>query len=102
MITAYDDPILWDGHASMVEEIAQQLPADTKPDAVVCCWGGGGLAAGVMEGLKRVGWDDGKCVFDFVGSMLMSCLGQSLSWRWRHTARVASINLLHSTRDPSA
>ena len=61
MVPAYDDPLLWQGHASMIEEAARQLPADAKPDAVVCCIGGGGLGAGVMLGCKNVGWDDGKC-----------------------------------------
>ncbi len=61
MVPAYDHPLLWEGHASMIEETARQLPEGTKPDAVVCCVGGGGLGAGVMVGCKNVGWDDGKC-----------------------------------------
>ena len=60
MVPAYDDPILWEGHASMVEEIHRQLPEGVKPNAIVCSVGGGGLAGGVMEGCKAVGWDDGK------------------------------------------
>lgn len=45
----------------MIEESARQLPQGIKPDAVVCCVGGGGLAGGVMVGCKNVGWDDGMC-----------------------------------------
>lgn len=60
MIPAYDDPILWEGHASLVHEIKSQLPDDTVPDAIFCSVGGGGLAAGIMQGCKAVGWDDGK------------------------------------------
>lgn len=52
---SFDDPLLWRGHASMIEEIAQQ---GKRPDLVICSVGGGGLLAGVVEGLKRVGWND--------------------------------------------
>jgi L-serine/L-threonine ammonia-lyase len=52
---AFDDPLLWEGHATMVEEIAQQTE---HPDLIVCSVGGGGLLAGVIEGLRRVGWSD--------------------------------------------
>ncbi|TFK55277.1 tryptophan synthase beta subunit-like PLP-dependent enzyme [Heliocybe sulcata] len=57
MVPAYDDPVLWEGHASMVDEIAAQL-SGTKPDAIFCSVGGGGLLAGIIVGCKRVGWDD--------------------------------------------
>ncbi len=51
----FDDPLLWAGHASMVDEVAQ---AGLKPDAVVLSVGGGGLLCGVVEGLRRQGWGD--------------------------------------------
>ncbi|CAM2895803.1 pyridoxal-phosphate dependent enzyme [Janthinobacterium lividum] len=51
----FDDPLLWQGHAGMVDEVAR---AGLKPDAVVLSVGGGGLLAGVAEGLQRNGWDD--------------------------------------------
>ena len=51
----FDDPLLWQGHAGMIDEVAQ---AGLKPDAVVLSVGGGGLLAGVAEGLRRNGWDD--------------------------------------------
>ena len=51
----FDDPLLWQGHASMIDEVAA---AGLKPDAVVLSVGGGGLLAGVAEGLQRNGWDD--------------------------------------------
>jgi L-serine/L-threonine ammonia-lyase len=53
-----DDPNLWLGHASLVQEIATDL--DLKPDAIFCSVGGGGLLSGVMVGCKMVGWDDGE------------------------------------------
>jgi L-serine/L-threonine ammonia-lyase len=51
----FDDPLLWRGHAGMIDEVAG---AGLKPDAVVLSVGGGGLLAGVAEGLQRNGWDD--------------------------------------------
>lgn len=77
LVPAYDDPVLWEGHASMIEESARQLPAGVKPDAVVCCVGGGGLAGGVMLGCKTVGWDDVPFItMETLGS---NCFYQSLA-----------------------
>lgn len=56
-VPPFDHPDLWAGHASLVEEIAAQLPAGAPPPrAIVCSVGGGGLLCGVLEGLERVGW----------------------------------------------
>lgn len=51
----FDNPVIWDGHATMVDEIKKQLsPPDVKAiKGVVCSVGGGGLYNGVIEGLKR-------------------------------------------------
>ncbi|OAI84718.1 pyridoxal-phosphate dependent enzyme [Pseudomonas putida] len=54
-IHPFDDPLLWQGHASLVDEVAK---AGMKPDAVVVAVGGGGLLSGVGEGLRRNGWSD--------------------------------------------
>src|SRR5262249_32847805 len=51
----FDNPILWKGYAGMIDEVAAAAP---KPDAVVVAVGGGGLLAGVVEGLRRNGWPD--------------------------------------------
>jgi L-serine/L-threonine ammonia-lyase len=51
----FDDPLLWEGHASMIEEAAAQGP---RPDAVVLSVGGGGLLCGVLQGLVAQGWED--------------------------------------------
>lgn len=58
MVPAYDDPLIWEGHSSMITEIQIQLQ-DQKPDAIFCSVGGGGLLGGLIVGCKRVGWDDG-------------------------------------------
>ena len=49
----FDHPLLWAGHASMVDEVAR---AGVVPDAVVLSVGGGGLMSGVAEGMARNGW----------------------------------------------
>ena len=42
----------------MINETSKQIP--NVPDAIFCSVGGGGLLGGVIEGCKKVGWDDGK------------------------------------------
>lgn len=54
-IHPFDDPLLWTGHATLIDEVAQ---SGRKPDAVVLSVGGGGLLCGVIEGLHRNGWQD--------------------------------------------
>jgi len=54
-VSSYDDPVLWSGHATMIDELAKQCD---KPDAIVCSVGGGGLLSGILEGLDRNGWSD--------------------------------------------
>jgi len=54
-IPPFDHPLIWKGHSSLVDEIAEEID---KPDAVVLSVGGGGLLCGVVEGLQRHGWKD--------------------------------------------
>lgn len=49
----FDDPRLWAGHATLVDELARSGP---KPDGIVVSVGGGGLLCGIVEGLRRNGW----------------------------------------------
>lgn len=51
----FDDPLLWQGHASLIDEV---FHSGLKPDAVVLSVGGGGLLSGVVEGLHRNGRSD--------------------------------------------
>jgi L-serine/L-threonine ammonia-lyase len=51
-IHPFDDPLLWEGHATMIDEVAR---AGLRPDAVVLSVGGGGLLCGVINGLRRNG-----------------------------------------------
>jgi len=54
-IHAYDDPLVWDGHATLVDEVKKE---GLRPDGIVLAVGGGGLLCGVAEGLKRNKWED--------------------------------------------
>lgn len=51
----FDDPLLWQGHATLVDELACEA---FRPDAIVLSVGGGGLYAGIVEGLRRNNWND--------------------------------------------
>lgn len=48
----FDDPLLWQGHASLIDEV---VATGAAFDAVVLSVGGGGLLAGIAEGLDRHG-----------------------------------------------
>ena len=54
-IHPFDDPTIWAGHATLVNELKEQGP---KPDAVVCTVGGGGLLCGIVSGLRQNDWTD--------------------------------------------
>jgi len=51
----FDDPLLWQGHATLVDEFFR---SGFRPDAIVLSVGGGGLLSGIVEGLHRNGWFD--------------------------------------------
>ncbi|KAI4804283.1 hypothetical protein KUCAC02_025915 [Chaenocephalus aceratus] len=55
-VPPFDHPLLWQGHSSVVSEVAASL--EEKPGAVLLSVGGGGLLCGVIQGLKDVGWTD--------------------------------------------
>jgi L-serine/L-threonine ammonia-lyase len=48
----FDDPLLWDGHATLIDEVVR---AGVAFDCVVASVGGGGLLAGIVLGLRRNG-----------------------------------------------
>ncbi|KAG9052880.1 hypothetical protein FS842_009105 [Serendipita sp. 407] len=58
LVPAYDDPLVWQGHSTLIQEISEQLPNGLKPDALLCSVGGAGLIAGLMVGCEVVPtWD---------------------------------------------
>ena len=52
-IHPFNDPLLWQGHSTMIDEVAR---SGLAPDVVLLSVGGGGLLCGVIEGLRRHGW----------------------------------------------
>lgn len=54
-VSPFDHPLLWEGHATMIQEVAE---AGVKPGAVLVSVGGGGMLCGVVQGLHQVGWKD--------------------------------------------
>ena len=55
LIHPFDDPLVWRGHSTLIDEVAQ---SGIKPAALVVSVGGGGLLCGLVEGLRRAGWSD--------------------------------------------
>lgn len=53
----FDDPILWEGHATIVDEIVDTLNDQNIPlqriKGIVCSVGGGGLYNGIIQGLEK-------------------------------------------------
>ena len=54
-IHPFDDELLWLGHSSMIDEIHT---TEFKPDLIILSVGGGGLLAGVIQGLMKNNWED--------------------------------------------
>ena len=56
-VSPFDDPLLWQGHSSLVDEVVAESAALGRafPEELVVAVGGGGLLCGVMEGLERHG-----------------------------------------------
>jgi L-serine/L-threonine ammonia-lyase len=55
-VPPFDHEDLWEGHASLVDEVEREFAREGKElDGVVCSVGGGGLFCGIMQGLERYG-----------------------------------------------
>lgn len=54
-IPPFDHPLIWDGNATLIHEVAA---SGWKPDAVILSIGGGGLFCGALQGMHDVGWVD--------------------------------------------
>jgi len=51
-IHPFDNPLLWTGHSTLIDDICKQ---GLSPDIVVLSVGGGGLLCGILEGLHHNG-----------------------------------------------
>ncbi|XP_073438671.1 serine dehydratase-like [Dendrobates tinctorius] len=56
-VSPFNHPLLWEGHSSLILELKASL-GNQKPGALVVAVGGGGLLAGLVEGIVKVGWSD--------------------------------------------
>jgi L-serine/L-threonine ammonia-lyase len=58
-VPAFDHPVLWEGHSTLVDEVLDVCP---QMDAMVTSVGGGGLLAGILTGLMRHGRTDCRII----------------------------------------
>merc|ERR1711990_767034 len=49
-INPFDHPLIWEGHATIIDELKE---ANINPSLIICCVGGGGLLLGILKGLER-------------------------------------------------
>ena len=75
-VSPYDNPLLWTGHSTVVDEIITQLSespssANMKIGAMLASVGGGGLICGILEGIERnyYGENEDTCR----GSKVVAC-----------------------------
>jgi len=54
-LSSYDDPLIWEGHSTVIAEMKDQME---KPDVILLSVGGGGMMAGVLQGLDNALWSD--------------------------------------------
>jgi L-serine/L-threonine ammonia-lyase len=62
-IPPFDDPLIWEGHSSIVDELSTQLPSTIIPDAIVVAVGGGGLLRGIQLGIHNHQWKENTRIF---------------------------------------
>lgn len=61
-VPMFDDPLIFDGHSSIIRELAEQYNNglgginDNYPDCIIVSVGGGGLLTGILAGLFQCGW----------------------------------------------
>jgi L-serine/L-threonine ammonia-lyase len=58
-VPAFDHPVLWEGHSTLVDEVLEVCP---QVDVMVTSVGGGGLLAGILTGLMRHGRTDCRII----------------------------------------
>ncbi|XP_063310771.1 serine dehydratase-like [Pelobates fuscus] len=56
-VSPFNHPVIWEGHSTLVYELKNSLGSQT-PGVLVVAVGGGGLLAGLVEGMVKVGWSD--------------------------------------------
>mmetsp|Transcript_19212 Transcript_19212/g.44954 ORF Transcript_19212/g.44954 Transcript_19212/m.44954 type:complete len:412 (-) Transcript_19212:435-1670(-) len=75
-VSPYDNPLLWTGHSTIVDEVLDQLSEtsnDAKVGAILASVGGGGLLCGVLEGIERNYFSDESKARMIRGSKVVAC-----------------------------
>ncbi|KAL3806069.1 hypothetical protein ACHAXA_011711 [Cyclostephanos tholiformis] len=78
-VSPYDNPLLWTGHSTVIDEIITQLlespsSAHLKIGAVLASVGGGGLLCGIFEGIERNYYGENEIRANVVrGSKVVAC-----------------------------
>lgn len=57
-VPPFDHPDVWDGAATLVPELRDQM--EVPIDGIVCSVGGGGLFNGLMQGIEALPWEGPK------------------------------------------
>ncbi|KAH7152390.1 serine family amino acid catabolism protein [Dactylonectria estremocensis] len=57
-VPPFDHPHVWEGAATMIPEIKEQV--EHVIDGIVCSVGGGGLLNGIMQGIESLSWPGAK------------------------------------------
>lgn len=55
LLHPFDHPDIWEGHASIIDEVQESGP---RPGLVLVAVGGGGLLCGVLQGMASTGWGE--------------------------------------------
>ncbi|KAL7553569.1 hypothetical protein ACHAWF_016883 [Thalassiosira exigua] len=78
-VSPYDNPLLWTGHSTVIDEMVSQLLASPssshlKVGAVLASVGGGGLLCGILEGIERTRFGEDPRRSDVVkGTKVVAC-----------------------------
>lgn len=88
LVHPFEGPTTWTGHATLVAEVDAQLgDLGLAMDAIVCCVGGGGLLAGVLEGIG----DRADCVVVAAETVGANSFAKSFAARKPVTIPITSI-----------
>jgi L-serine/L-threonine ammonia-lyase len=60
LVHPFEHETTWNGHATIIEEVAKQLAEmkESPPSAIAVAVGGGGLLIGVLRSMRAIGWND--------------------------------------------
>lgn len=77
-IHPFDNPLIWQGHSSLMQEIAED---GLTPDLIIVAVGGGGLMNGLIHGIRTLGWQDIPFITtETIGSSSLNLCIQNKSW----------------------